>query len=205
LVPARCDVHGAGGSEFGGQVQAGLADLKFLDGADGNILRGRSDRLVGNVEPVDFYARGAAKSPAEGDRGKTLLGGIEISAVLNLYAGFELRQVQEISPVNRQVFDLRAGNDSLDGGLVGVHGYRGTLDGDNGSFGADLQRDICGCDVSDLYGDGLLDGAKTGGFDAHEVFPGNQRPGAVGARARHLRRLLRSRAFTGDRNLGIRN
>ena len=84
------DVDGAGRSELGSEIEVGLGDLEFLDGVDRHVLRGGADGLIGDVEAVHFDAGGAAETSPEGNRGKALFGGIEVAAILDLNAGFEL-------------------------------------------------------------------------------------------------------------------
>ena len=49
------------------------------------------------------------------------LGGIEITSILHLNARLELREIQEISSIDRQVFDLLLSKNSLHARLLSVH------------------------------------------------------------------------------------
>ncbi len=98
----------------------GLLDLKFLDGAFGDVLGGGADGFIADVEAVHLDAGGAAEAAAEGDGREPVLGGIEVAAVLDLHSGFELCEIEEISSVDGQVFNLLAGQDPLHGGLLGI-------------------------------------------------------------------------------------
>ena len=95
---ARDHVHGSSGSQGSRRIQSRLRHLKFLDRVFGKIQRGRPDGLVGNVHSIHLNTRRAAGAALHGNASKAILGGIEISAVLNLNAGAHLRQIEKISP-----------------------------------------------------------------------------------------------------------
>ena len=58
-------VHRAGGSEFRGEIERGLLNLKFLNAAGGDVLRGGTYRFIADVESIHFDAGGAAEPAAE--------------------------------------------------------------------------------------------------------------------------------------------
>jgi len=93
------DVDGAGGSELCREVERGLADLEFLNGAGRDVLRGGTHGFVGDVHAVHFDTGRATEAAAEGDGGEPILGWVEVAAVLNLDAGFELSEVKELRPL----------------------------------------------------------------------------------------------------------
>src|SRR5580692_11854292 len=100
------DVYGARRSQLGGHVQTRLADLKFLDGARGNVGRGRSHSFIGNVHAINLDAGGAAEAASERDRRVTGFGGVEVLTILNLHARLKLGQIKEVATIYRQVGDL---------------------------------------------------------------------------------------------------
>jgi len=51
--------------------------------------------------------------------------GVKYGAILNLNAGFKLRELEKVPAVNRQLFDLLGGDDALDGSLLRIHLYAG--------------------------------------------------------------------------------
>src|SRR5215475_9398777 len=59
------DVHRSGGSKLGRDVQTGLADLKLIDRARRNILRGGPHRFIADINAIDFNARRAPKASAK--------------------------------------------------------------------------------------------------------------------------------------------
>src|SRR5580704_2295366 len=136
------DVDGTGGGKLVRKIKSGLADLKFVNRAGGNIFRGGADCFVTDVHAVHFDARGASEAAADGDRGETHFGGIEIGAILNLHAGFQLRQVQKVSPVDREVFDLLLVQDALDARLLGIDCDGLLGNGDDGICLAHLETKI---------------------------------------------------------------
>ena len=96
-----------------------------------DVLGGGADGFIADVQAVDFNAGGAPEAAAEGDGRKTVLGGIEVAAILDLHAGFELGEIEEVAAVDGKVLDLLRGQDSLHGGLFGVHLNFGSLDFDH--------------------------------------------------------------------------
>src|SRR5207248_7130139 len=105
----RDHAHGTRRRQLCREVERGLAHLKFADRACGNVLRSRADGLVADVDAIHFNSSSAAKSAAERDRRKPVLGRVEIPAVLNLYAGFQLGEIQEVTAAGWKVFDVLAG------------------------------------------------------------------------------------------------
>src|ERR1035438_341364 len=61
------DVNRTGGSQLRGHVQAGLADLELLDCAGRDVGSRRADRLVGNINTIDFDASRPAETATERD------------------------------------------------------------------------------------------------------------------------------------------
>ena len=124
-------VHRTGRGQLGGHVKARLADLKFLDGARGNIGGGRSHGFVGDVDAVHFNAGSAAETASEGDRRIASFRGVEVLTVLNLHARLKLGQIEEVASVHRQVCNLALRDDALHGRLLGVHLHRAGLNLDH--------------------------------------------------------------------------
>src|SRR5262249_6246272 len=77
-------IHRTGRGELGGEVEAGLADLEFLDRVDRDVLSRGAYCFIGNIQAVYFNASRASEAATEGNRGEALLRRIEVSAVLNL-------------------------------------------------------------------------------------------------------------------------
>ena len=91
--------------------------------------------LVADVNPVDFYACSSAEAATERHGREAVLRGIESAAILDLDSGLELSQIEEVTPVDGQVFDLFRRQNPLhrslfrvDGDLVALHLHNlGTL------------------------------------------------------------------------------
>ena len=83
-----------------------------------------------NVHAVHLNAGAAAETAAERNRGETVLGRVEVSAVLNLNARLELSQIQEVASIDRQIFDLLGGQRTGDLRLVRIdlHCFAGDFD-----------------------------------------------------------------------------
>ena len=175
------DVHRAGRSELVRKIERGLADLKFVDRAGRNIFGGGADGFVADVHAVHFDARGASEAAADGNRREADFGGIEIGAILNLHARFELREIEEVAAVHRQVFDLFLVQDALHAGLFGIDSYRLLGDGDYGIGLAHLQADVDAGNFADPYDDALLHRLESGSFDADGIISRDQCAGIVGA------------------------
>src|SRR5260370_29297476 len=175
--------------------------MKFVDGVDRNILRGRTNRLVTDIQAIDLNTRRAAKSSAKGDRRKALFGRIEVAAVLNLHSGFELSEVQEIAAVDGQVLNLLLRNHALNRGLFRIQRDGGTLNANHRSCTADFHADgTCG-DVANLDGGRELRGFEPGRLHPHYVLTRNQSPGIVRTRWRHVGLKLLSCGFAVDAHL----
>ena len=104
-----------------------MAHLKLTDCDLRDILRGRPHGFVADINPVHLNASRSSEMPRERDRRESILGGVEIGAVLNLDAWFELREIKKVSPVDRKVFNLLSREYSLHRRLFRVHGNRGAL------------------------------------------------------------------------------
>ena len=90
----------------GGEIERRLADLEFLNGALRNVLSGGADGLVAGIDAINLDAGGATETATEGDRGESFLGGIDVAAVLDLNAGLELGEIEEVAAVDGKVLDL---------------------------------------------------------------------------------------------------
>src|SRR5262249_32248283 len=88
------------------KVQRRLAQLELLQRAIGNVGRRGANRFVADIHAVHVDARSTAEAPSEGNRGIANFGGIKVLTVLNLDARLQLRQVQEVAPIDWEVFDL---------------------------------------------------------------------------------------------------
>src|SRR5260221_1794025 len=117
----RRDVHRSGRGQFIRQIKAGLTELELLNGTRRNVLGRCTHGFVGYVDSIHLDARAASESAAEGNRRIPNLGRVEVGAVLNLHSGFELREVEEVTAIYRQVLDLAGGEHSLHRGLFGIH------------------------------------------------------------------------------------
>ncbi len=144
-----------------------MAHLKFFDGVDRNVLRSRTNSLVADIQAIDLDTRRAAESSTKGDRREALFRGIEVAAVLDLHAGFELSEVQEIAAVDGQILDLLLRHYALDRGLFRIQRDGGTFNSNDRSCSADFQGDgTCG-DVTNLDGSREFHGLEPGRHHAH--------------------------------------
>ena len=121
------DVDRARGGQFGRKVQRRLLDLKFLDGALGDVLGGCAHGFIADIETIHFDAGGAAEASTEGNGRETVFGRIKVAAVLDLHTGFELREIEKISSVDGQILNLLAGQNALHGDLLSVDLNVGSL------------------------------------------------------------------------------
>ncbi len=176
-------VHHARGTQIVGQIHGRLRDLKFLNGARRNVAGGRAYGLVGNVGAVHLDAGRTSEAPADGDRLIADLGGIEVGAVLDLHAGFELGEIQEVAPVDRQALNLVGRQHAFHRCGLGVHGDRAGLDVHRGRFGADLQLEVHRGVVGDLHQHLLLCRLETFGHNFHQVGSRGDGAGVVKAAA----------------------
>ena len=144
VVGARASDHvnGASRGQLGGEIETGLANLEFTNGNLRNVLRGGADGFVADVHAVHLNASGAAEVARERDGRETVFCGIEVGAILNLYAGLELREVEEVAAIDRQRFDLLTGEHTLNGGLFFVDGNGGRFDRHDG-FSEPTSSDSC--------------------------------------------------------------
>src|ERR1700692_4814729 len=117
----RDHVDRAGRSPFIGKIEVRLGDREFLNRTGRNVERGGADRLVGDVDAVHFNAGGAAESTAEGNRGGTALGRIEGRAILDLNTRLKLGKIEEVAPIDRQIFDLGGVQNTLNLGLLCIY------------------------------------------------------------------------------------
>ena len=93
------DIDRAGGGHAARQVQRGLLDLKFLNGAGGNVHRGGSHVFVADVAAIHLNAGGASVPAAEGDRREAILGGVEDGAILDLNPGSSCANCRKLRPL----------------------------------------------------------------------------------------------------------
>src|SRR5437667_10005309 len=103
---ARGNVDGTRGGKFVRKVQSGLAKLKLLDGAGGNVSSCGTDGLVADVHTVHFNASCATVSPAERNGGVACLRKVTILSILNLHSALKLCDVKQVAPVDRQALEL---------------------------------------------------------------------------------------------------
>src|SRR5580693_5640497 len=202
---ARGDVDSTRRCELVRKVERRLAYAEFLNGACGNIFCGRAHRLVADVHTVHGNSRGAPKSAAERNRGEADFGGIEVRAVLHLNAGFELREVEEVASVDREVFDLLFAEHTLHAGLLGIYRDRLGLHFDDGAPRTHRQREIRpGC-FAYSHDDSLLHGLKALSLSANRIIPRDDSAGGVGAAGRrgHMKSL--AGVFIADGNFRGRN
>jgi len=92
-----------------------------------------------------------------------------------LHTRFQLRQVQKVSPVDREVFDLLLIQDSLDAGLLGIDCDGLLGDRDDGVSRAHLETEIDTRDDADFHHHALFGGLKSRGFGANGIVPGHER------------------------------
>src|SRR6266576_2299251 len=94
------DAHGPGRSQLSGEVERRLLQRVLLDRPHWNVLGCGADVLVADVNTVDLDACGPAEAAAEGHGRESVLRGIEGSAILNLDAGLQLGEIEEVTPVD---------------------------------------------------------------------------------------------------------
>ncbi len=153
-----------------------MTDLKFINRAGRNISGCSTDRLVADVNAVYVNTGSTAETAAKRNRGVTGLRRVEILTVLNLNAGLELGEVQEVAPIHRQIRNLGRVEDSLHLSLLGVNCDRTGLHFNDLAFLAKLQLHVRGGSVSYLNCQRLDNAAKSLGRDLHLIIPGSRGP-----------------------------
>lgn len=98
------------------------------------IHGGGSNRIVGDIDAVHLNAGRSTRAPLNRNSGKSLFRWIQISAVLNLHASTELRQIQKVASAQREHFNLLRCFNILYDRLHGVNFSRG--------LGSDLDLDV---------------------------------------------------------------
>ena len=119
-----------------------MAELKLVDGAGRNILRGSTDRLITDIDTVHGDAGGAAKAATERDGGVPCLRGIKVLPVLDLDTRLELGEIEEVPATQWEVLNLVCIDNPLHCRLLGVDSYGVRLHLDNLAFLAELQLAI---------------------------------------------------------------
>ena len=186
------------------KIQARLAELKFLNATRRNIHRRRSHRFIRYVDAIHFNARRPPEPPAERNRRIPCLRRIEVLPILNLHARLQLRQVQKVTPVHRQVLDLLRAQHSLHDRLLCVHLHRRALHLDHLTFLSDLQLHVSVCRVSHQDGQTYFRLLEAPHGHPRRVPSGDQRSRVV--RPRGIRREADDlpRRYIGDRDLSPR-
>ncbi len=179
--------------------------MKFLNGGLGDVLGRGAHILVGDIQTVEFDAGGAAVAATERDGFKAVLGGVEIGSVLDLYSGLELRQIKEVSAVDRQIGNLLLGQNSGNLGGLRIDLDRAPLHLYHGRRGADGQFEVAIGSYTDPYDEFLGGLFKTGRFCRDVVLTRNQRAGRVITRARRVQDLGRPGGGLGQGNLRVRH
>src|SRR3954465_13412024 len=93
------NVYRSGRCQFRRKIQSRLAELEFLNRTSRDVLRSSAHGFIADVDAIQSDSGGTAVAPAERDRRKPVLGGIEVAAILDLHTGLELVQVQEIASI----------------------------------------------------------------------------------------------------------
>ena len=119
-----------------------------------------------------------------------------------MHAGLELRQIEEVSAVHRQVLDLLPVQNSLNAGLLGVDSY-GLL----GHFNHRVRRAYLKSKVdtrndAHFYDHALFDRLETRRFGANRIISRNERAGIICACRRGGDFESLTGVFIGDANLG---
>src|SRR5262249_8919025 len=180
LVGARFgdDVDRAGRADAGGGVRRRSRNLELLDRLLRDVERGGADMLVHRVHAVNRDAGLAAAAAADRYAGVTALGRIEGAALLNLDAGLQPSEVQIVSPVEGQLFDLARVDDTADGGFLQIHRGGGVRAADLYAFSGagDFQSRLDIGGLPDGDDDAVnLEVSEPGQADAQLVFAGLQR------------------------------
>ena len=111
-----------------------MAHLELTDGDLRDVLCGRPDSLIADINSVHFDPRRPSEMSRERDGGEAVLRGVEIGAILNLNARLELSEIKKVPPVDREILNLLRSEHALYRRLFGIHGNRRALHGDDCSF-----------------------------------------------------------------------
>ena len=136
------DVNCAGRSQVLRKIERGLAELKFINRAGGNVGSCRTHSFIADIHAIDVDARGASETSAERNRRITRFRRIEILTILNLYAGLELSEIEEVAAIDRQILNLGRGQNTLHGSLLRVYLHRSSSDLNNLAFLTKLQSGV---------------------------------------------------------------
>ena len=174
---ARDDVDGAGGGDAGGEIEVDAGDLEFLNDFLGEVLLGAAIHRIVDARAIDGDA-GAVRVGAEnGD----VHGAVVVALVVagDGYAGREEGELQEAAAVERELLDLLAGDDLVDGVRFDFDLRVDGVDGDGVLLLSHLQVRIDRGDAAG--GDHGFDrvGVEAGRFHAHFIGAGGQRRHAV--------------------------
>ena len=170
----RGNVHRAGRGEVVRKIQAGLSELKFGDRAGRNARGGGADVFIADVHSIHRDSRAAAESPAERNRGKPSLRRIEVAAILNLDARLELREIEEVASIHRQILNLLSGQAARHLSLVRIDAHSLAAHFNNCAGSAELELDRRAGNLIDLHNVGSSYRLKAWCFYSHRVRPRNE-------------------------------
>src|SRR5437867_9054304 len=140
------DVDGPTAGQTCGNIRGGAANLILLNGIRGNVLRHGAEVFVGDVQTVHRHTRGDARLARHAQHRVGALSGCRV----DLYAGFELAEVEEVAAVEWQLSKQLLGDNPFERRLLEIHAYRVGLHSDCLTDITDLQPHVGCCHSTDF-------------------------------------------------------
>ena len=176
--------------------------MKLVNRTCRDIFSRGAHRLVAYVHAVHFNAGRAAKAAAHGDGREAHFRGVEVAAILNLHAGFELREIEKVPSVYGQILDLLSVQNSLNARLLGVDSYSLLGHFNHRVRRAYLKTKVDTRNDAHFYDHALFDRLETRRFGANRIISRKERAGIICACRRGGDFESLTRVFIGDANLG---
>src|SRR5579871_6442424 len=130
------------------------------------------------IPPRTASPRSPSEAASDGDRGDAVLGGIQNASILRLHVRLKLAEIEDISPIGRQLLDPIAEQHALHRPLVEIYG------GNLRSlylFGGNLHSDVGTNNSAYENGKRQTDGIESGCADGKRVIAWLDRAGRVKA------------------------
>ena len=125
---ARSNQYLSRGRYLTGHVLSRTIELEFIDRPGRRVEDRRADRFIGNVLTVQQNAGGAAGDTVQRNSRITGLGWIKTLSTLQDDARLNLRDVENVAPIDGQSFNLLTSHHAGNTGLVGVDLQRARVD-----------------------------------------------------------------------------
>ena len=178
-----------------------MANLELLNRAHGDVLRRGPYVFIADVHAIHFKPRRTTGATTDRYRRETVLCGVESLTILNLHAGFELRQIKKVA-ANGKLVNLLCCHYTLYRRLFGADTQCRGLNFNYLAFPPDFESHVAGRDRRNLDRQRKFAGSKALGFHAHHVFSGSKSTRSISAGGGSAGSDDLSRRFIGDRDPG---